>query len=285
MAQIACKNNGHNIALSTLAAQLSLALLYCGAQGETAIQLEEALQFRTATQQQIADSFHALLTPLQTKAARLDTANGIFINQKHYVQALYKNMANYQFYAKVQSLDFQNSNHAANIINGYILNKTDNYITNLMQSKWINNNESIIMVNAVRFKGLWQHAFDAVIAKKVPFFSYLTGGRQSGIVDMMHVRGKFNYGKIPNLQSYAIELPYRHINMSMIFLLPYDCMKFSALQYGLGNASFLFSSLTNQMKLQEVNVHLPKFDIEYEVPNMKHYYEKVILNLSLDEES
>lgn len=262
-----------------MAAQLSLALLYCGAQGGTAIQMEEALQFRTATQQQIADSFHALLTPLQQQAARLDTANGIFINRRHYVQSLYKTMAAYQFYAKVQSISFENSNLAADIINNYVKNKTENYIANLIQSKWIHANQSIIMVNAVRFKGLWQHAFDETTAKNIPFYSYFNGGKQSGTVDMMHVLGTFNYGKISNLQSYAIEMPYRHINMSMIILLPYDWSKFAALQSGLGNASFLFSSLSSQMKSQQVNVHLPKFDIDYEVPNMKHFYEKVIQNL------
>lgn len=276
MQQIACENNKNNIALSTLAAQLSLALLYCGAQGGTAIQMEEALQFRTATQQQIADSFHALLSPLQTQSARLDTANGIFINRRHYVQALYKTMAAYQFYAKVQSISFEQSTHAADIINNYVKNKTDNFITNLIQPKWLHKNQSIIMVNAVRFKGLWQHAFDKIIAKNVQFYGYFNGGKQSGIVDMMHVRGTFNYGDIPSLQSYAIEMPYQHINMSMIILLPYNWSKFSALQLGLGNTSFLFSSLNSQMKLQQVNVHLPKFEIEYEVPNMKHYYDQVI---------
>jgi serpin B len=72
-----------------------------------------------------------------------------------------------------------------------------------------------VLVNAIYFKGEWEHRFDRTMTRDAPFD---TGGGQIIRVPMMFANERLSYLAWDEAQ--AIELPYRGRDLSMVILLP-----------------------------------------------------------------
>ncbi|KAG9462557.1 hypothetical protein GDO78_013871, partial [Eleutherodactylus coqui] len=137
-----------------------------------------------------------------------DTAAQI---EKEYVRS-----AEELYQAKVKTVDF-GEDKTRQEINSWVEEKTDRKIKDLFPENSLDKSSSLILVDAVYFKGLWKKKFNEKNTINAPF--YLTKDSQKS-VPMMSQTGKFNVGAIDEIDALIIELPYEANDLSMFMILP-----------------------------------------------------------------
>lgn len=164
------------------------------------------------------------------------------------------------FNSEVESANFADAVPTAAKINGWVEDKTNSKIKDLIKPDSLDDDTRLVLVNAIYFKGNWQHQFDKQLTRKEPFW---TSEDKSVDVDMMHIKDDFKYGTIDELDATALELPYNDSDISFLILLPRKRTGLKDLESKLKNVSL--ADLTSQMYKSEVEVSLPKFRSEYEL--------------------
>lgn len=116
---------GKNVAISPYGIFSNLALLYVGAQGNTAKQLKNALHL-SATGDKFTQAFQKHRLGLTKKAEygyELSIANALFPHQGTHFLTKYKDLASTVFDAKLQSLDYEVPDSAIESINNWVMEK------------------------------------------------------------------------------------------------------------------------------------------------------------------
>lgn len=187
-------------------------------------------------------------------------ANKVYVMEKYSVKPSFQNIAYNSFKSEAQSLNFAANQQAASTINSWVEDHTNNKIKDLISADSLNSDTRMVLVNAIYFKGFWQHQFDKQQTFKAPFF---LNEHDSVDVDFMRIKKHFNYGVFDDLDATALELPYKDSDITMMIILPNKRGGLATLENKLGTINF--SEMSNKMYSQEVNVEIPKFKIEFDI--------------------
>ena len=140
-------------------------------------------------------------------------------------------------------------------INDWCNKATHGLIKNII--KKVTKNDVMLLINAVYFKGIWEDEFKEEFTMKRSFFNYK---KEKQLIDFMSQMKEFNYFENNNIQ--AISLNYKNDNMKALIILPKNendinnyIKKFNKNEY---------NKIINSLFIQEVELYLPKFKIEYE---------------------
>lgn len=147
----------------------------------------------------------------------------------------------------------------------------------------------LILLSGINFQGKWKSVFNTSFTKQEPFKDYQDNA-VVGNVNMMFQRGPFPFAAIRELGSYFIELPYGtdgnlvsspdQVNddrISMILALPKKGLPlFEAIDniymFGFNKILFELKRAKEEYEDDEVEVHIPRFEIETSinlVPNLQ----------------
>jgi serpin B len=113
------------------------------------------------------------------------------------------------------------------------------------------------LLNAIYFKGIWISEFSKNKTEK-KMFTHEDGSTVN--VDMMNQTSKFKYKNDDLLQ--IVELPYGNGAFSMMVLLPQEDKKIGDVIDAL-NSSDYWVELESGLRVNEVELSLPKFKTEY----------------------
>lgn len=148
-------------------------------------------------------------------------------------------------------------------INGWVEERTEGKIQNLLAEGIVDSLTRLVLVNAIYFKGNWEKQFDKERTTERPF---RINKNETRPVQMMFKKDTFNMTYIGDFQTKILELPYVGNELSMIILLP------DAIQDGSTGLERLERELTYEklmawispemMKTIEVRVSLPRFKLE-----------------------
>jgi serpin B len=116
----------------------------------------------------------------------------------------------------------------------------------------------MFLINAIYFKGTWTYEFDEENTTDDIF--YLPDGSEKEC-KMMSDKCDHNY--FENEQFQAIDLPYGDAGFSMTILLPKPKVNIDSLIVQMNNETW--NSWLGSFSEQEVNLYLPKFNLEYEI--------------------
>ena len=187
-------------------------------------------------------------------------ANKIYVMKNYSVKRSFNEIATKSFASEAQSLDFSENQQSAATINGWVEENTNNKIKDLISPDSLSGDTRMILVNAIYFKGFWTYQFKKSDTYKAPFY---LNEQDSVQVDFMKTKKHFKYGRLPELDATAIELPYKDSDISMLIILPNSRTGLSALEAKLNTIDL--GDISSKLYSQEVNVEIPKFKIEFDI--------------------
>ena len=265
--------NQANFLFSPFSAQTVLALVQSGARGQTEQELKSVLHLPN-NQRDVEEGFETLLPSLKTaRGYSFHVANKIYLNHYFNIKSGFRRTATDVFGADVGTVDFSRSLQAANTMNQWVEQQTNDKIRDLISPSKIGSSTKAIVINALYFNGNWSTPFKRFITKKRDFY---TPGRTPTQVDTMLKNEDditFNYAESKVLRAQFLELPFQGREVSMVFVLPFEMDGISYLEQHIDKV-FEPQAWTREY----VNMSIPKFKIESEL-DVKQILQNVSISL------
>ena len=156
---------------------------------------------------------------------------------------------------EVRPVDFRRDPNAASTrINDWVVDETEERITNLISPDAITPFTRLVLANAVYFKADWQQPFDERATSRQPF--HALDGTKSG-VEMMRQQSSLRYAAGNGYQ--AVELPYKGRGMAMTILVP-DSGGFSEFEESLSGSAVM--GILDRLVHEVVRLTMPRFKME-----------------------
>tara|TARA_R100001143_G_scaffold54182_1_gene49912 strand:- start:12524 stop:13795 length:1272 start_codon:yes stop_codon:yes gene_type:complete len=250
-----------NIMISPLSVSMALSMTLNGAEGETFEAMRETLKMSGMNLDEVNDGYRTLIKLLVDldPDVKLKVANSIWHDDDLQVKQDFLNRVEDAFDASVEDLDFQDP-ASVNRINEWVNTNTEGLIEKIIDE--IPDEMVMYLINAIYFKGNWLYQFDEDDTRIADF--YLESG-ETKQVDMMTQRDRF--ATYFSEQVHMIELPYGDSLFSMTVLMPSDenqpLDQFISEAVTAENLHNWRSNL--RTPFQDIPVHLPKFEMEYEI--------------------
>ncbi|XP_060100256.1 serpin B3-like [Heteronotia binoei] len=276
---LAKENPKKNVFCSPMSISAALAMVYLGARGDSAKQMERALCFdkitgsgssspAKGTQCDTPGGLHSQFKELlaavnqHNKSYALSIANRLYGAEEYAFRQQYLRCTEELYSAQLERVDFL---HAAESvrkkINSWVESQTNGKIKNLFPPDSIDESTALVLVNALYFKGKWKKEFAKNDTKEAPFW---ISQNQSKNVQMMSQKDVYNWNEIQNPPIDVLELPYDQCDLSMLILLPLGKGGLNQLQEELTYAKFKEWTCPSNMRKQELDVYLPKWKLEEE---------------------
>lgn len=248
-----------NLFFSPYSIEMALALAYGGAKAETAKQIADALYFRGDGQellQHFAES-QTRLNSLETDGKiSLSVANSLWPDKAYQLRPDYVQSSKKRFNAEITPLDIANHTDASrNLINLWVDQATKSKIKDLIPSGGLSPATKLALVNAIYFKGKWEHAFNPQRTKDGDF--HVTEGKVVP-AKFMHAFEEFPYFENEALQ--AIDLGYQGDAVTMLLLLPKVANNLEKIEASLDTSKI--SEIQDGLNSVNVALSVPKFSSE-----------------------
>ena len=256
-----------NVFLSPLSIFTALAMVNAGARGETAYQLQRALNWnlishpgdKISPDSKMGKFLDAALK--SSAAGPVKFANKLWL-QKYFCTSVCKVYANNlvkNYVTELGVVEFASApEKARQSINNWVAGKTNGKIKDLMEPKSVNSLTRLVITNAVYFKSNWKYKFDEAYSFKDSFY---VSKEKTVKAEFMTMKGKMMFTQ--DADNMALEIPYHAANLSMIVILPRKL-------YGIGKLERTFTDALVRkylkgMKKEKVNLLLPKFKVESDI--------------------
>jgi serpin B len=237
-----------NVFLSPYSISAALAMTYAGARGETAEQMARTLHFDGSP-----ETLGAVFSDVAGRRGApytLTVSNALWGQEgDHFLPEFLKQAG--KFGADLRRVDFRSA-HAREIINSWVEEETKGKIKNLLQPPLPGPDTSLVLTNAIYFKGDWSRPFFEAATKDEPFW---IAQDKSVSVPLMHRIGSYRYQDAGNHQ--VLELPYAGGDLAMVVFLPKD----KSADPPQLDATGLAQSVAN-LAPRQVDVTFPRFKIE-----------------------
>lgn len=245
-----------NLIISPASITTALAMTWGGAKGETAAEMKKVLHFAGSADEVMATSGKlALSLESPNRPITFRIANQLFGEKTFKLEQpfLYKTKSAYG--APLELLDFKASaEDARGKINGWVAQKTEKRITDLIPKNGVDTDTRLVLVNAIYFLGDWQDPFEKERTTPAAFSTTKTTKID---VPTMNQTAHYKHAKQDGVQ--AIELPYKGGDMSMVIIVPDAVDGLGAVEKSLDAKKL--DELVNSMKGAKVWASIPKFEI------------------------
>ncbi|KAK8762411.1 hypothetical protein V5799_026321 [Amblyomma americanum] len=250
-----------NIIYSPVSICGALSMLLAGARGNTATELSAVL--RTLECYPFYHYFHVFFSndSRAIDGVKVHSANRIFCDQAFPVLHSYRSLLCNTHGAAIEAVDFRKDfENVRRRINSWIEIVTASNIKGYLSPGRLDALATMIIVNAVHFKGLWQFYFNPTKMSRSCFFGSM-GIRE---VSMMCQVVKYKTASCDDLNVRAMEIPFRGGLSSMVVIVPNEINGLFTLEPRL-TAPKLNSLLKNLCYRGDTTLYLPKFKLELAV--------------------
>ena len=210
-----------NFVVSPYSTAVAMAMIYTGAQSETARQMAGAMRWT-------GSETWAMRRPKRSQRPSVPTllhqANAVWVQEGTPMREEYAPMVAIAFGALAASLDFHNSPLAsARRINQWAAAQTSGAVAEMVPEHFIDRSTRLLVTSAMRLTAGWRLPLDVANTARASFFDAAGVGRE---VAMMHGRQTLRLSRGADYR--AIELPYAAEQFSMLILVPDDLASFEA---------------------------------------------------------
>lgn len=270
------KSQKNNTFYSPISITTALGMVLLGAKDNTAQQINKVLHFDQVPENttEKAATYHVdrsgnghhqfqkLLTELNksTDAYELKIANKLFGEKTFQFLQEYLDAIKKFYQTSVESVDFAKApEESRKKINSWVESQTNEKIKNLFPDRSIGNDTTLVLVNAIYFKGQWQNKFNKENTKEEKFWPNKNTYKS---VQMMRQNESFNFALLEDVQAKVLEIPYKGKDLSMIVLLPNEINGLQKLEEKLTAEKLLEWTSLQNMREAHVDLHLPRFKVE-----------------------
>lgn len=252
-----CSSSG-NIFYSPFSICAALSMALAGARNATAKQIADALHVNS---EDVHKHFAGFMSKLSGFApdVKLHVANRMYSEQTFPVLESYLALLRESYDTTIESVDFKT--HYEKVrqqVNAWVEQATQSKIRDLLPPGSVDDMTTLILVNAIYFKGLWNSQFDP---KSTHRSHFLLDKKNKKEIDMMYQKNDYKMGRSEELGVTALEIPYRGGKTSMLILLPNDVEGLSQVEDRLTSQK-LADFMKGLSICSDVKLYLPKFKLE-----------------------
>ena len=251
------KNEEGNIFFSPYSIFTALSMAYEGARGNTSEEMQNVLNIPQNDSPTLG-SFGRIYNLLNQNqyGYTISTANAFWAHKDYIFLEEYIGLLENFYMAEANELDFSKNIEAAEIINDWIEEKTNDKIKDMIKPDMLSDLTKLVLTNAIYFKGLWDSPFNPEMTYETDF--ELLSGETVKINMMSDPKDSFfNYSETDSLQ--ILELDYKGDDLSMIVILP----KVNNITLAESSMNFEnFSNWKNELYEVDINVEIPQFKFE-----------------------
>lgn len=249
-----------NLFFSPYSLETALAMTAEGARGETAAQMATTLRF-PADPAETRAGFAALIAAVngddqkEPRSYKLLTANALWLQNDMAFLPAYLAVVRDHYAAALERVDYKNQTESARqTINAWVAKKTQDKIKDLIQPSILTRDTTLVLTNAIYFKGNWANPFNESATKTDDVFTTADGRKVP--VPMMRTHQSLRYHEGDGMQ--VVALPYTSGDLEMLVLLPQKLDGLPALE----------SSLTSE-KLERWSRSLTYGPVDLEFPRFR----------------
>ncbi|XP_072461128.1 serpin B6-like [Notamacropus eugenii] len=254
-------DSSRNVFYSPLSLYCALAMVLDGAKGNTAAQIQQVLSLNKGTSD-VHQGFQAFLagTKKPDSQCLIRIANRLFGEKTRDFIPSFKESCQRFYHSNMEELDFANApEEARKHINKWVEEKTEGKIAELLANDSINSATSLVLVNAIYFKGKWEKQFDEC---KTTEKMFKISKEKQKPVPMMFQKSTFSMTYVEEVLTKILVLPYVGGQMDMVILLPDEHTDLKTLEKGLTSQKLADWLSPERMRRTEVEVFLPRFKLE-----------------------
>lgn len=159
-----------SLILSPFSIHNDLTMAALGAQGQTYCEMHRALRLYD-NRFQVAQQYQRLIYQLHSVQSVMKVANRIYIQNESKLKNEFSSMLATYFQTTATSLDFQQADKAAAIINKDVSEATNNKIQNIIPANVLSATTKMVLVNAIHFHSNWQNQFHIGLTGYRQFFT------------------------------------------------------------------------------------------------------------------
>ena len=248
---------GANVFISPLSASMALGMTLNGAEGTTFEAMQGTLRFEGLSRAEINESYRDLIALLRNLDPHVTfgIGNSIWYRLGFPVLEPFLETTREFFDAEVAGLDF-NDPAAAEVINAWVREATRDKIHEIVDSP-IDPNIMMFLINAIYFNGTWTYEFDPEETREADVH------RDDGTT--VPIRLMAQTAELPYAwtdEYVAVDLPYGGGAFVMTVVVPTAGTGIDSLIESLDDERW--ERLLAELAKTEVEVHLPRFKLEYE---------------------
>lgn len=277
---VAEANPNKNIVLSPFATAECLQMIYAGAKGTTEQELSQLLFSKNYGNILNQKNVHQTLSDI--KKNMLDGSEGSAFELNFYSQAwaahdagiidVYQNILKDQYQSGIQTVNFNDSAAAADLINGWVREQTESKIEKLIDKSILNANTKLVLTPVFGLKGMWLKAFDKSNTHKADFNIKANQSLQVDYLTSLDMKTKY----YENNKAQIIQLPFANERYVMVIALPKAPYTLAQIEKGLTVAklNMLQMMLNFSTKKSIKKLMLPKVDTKFDL-SLKPTLEKL----------
>ena len=244
-----------NLFFSPFSIRTVLAMACSGARGETAAQMGDVLRMETS-----GDTPHIAFSEIIQRLSTVGSgtqemlvANALWGQPGESLLPEFSEIIARHYHGKFGEVDFRHAEDARKTINKWVEAQTREKIRELIPLGALDAETSLVLTNAICFKGMWAEAFDRGDTEEGVF--RLAGGGGVRVPLMQGMKWDLPYVETKGFQ--AIDLVYEGGDLSMLVLLPGRRMGLPALEERL--SATMLRDCVARMDARLVRVFLPRF--------------------------
>ncbi|OHD54996.1 MAG: hypothetical protein A2Y33_03255 [Spirochaetes bacterium GWF1_51_8] len=247
-------HNGANFIVSPASLLFALTCVYEGADGVTLAEMNKTLGFGGFALPDIHTNMGYLMDSLMTSdpSVILNIANSVWAVKGNTLNKAYLENVSLFYGAKAETIDPADSGNLEKI-NGWANKATKGMIPKILDQ--LPGDLSILVMNAVYFKGTWAKEFDPAKTYDKDFTCF-DGTKKK--VKMMKKSAKYHY--MENNDYQAVVLEYGKGNIGMAAVLPAPGKTIAGTLGGFDAAKW--SGMLSLMTAVPVNLEIPRFSTE-----------------------
>lgn len=238
---VASVSSTENVVVSPYSTGVALSMLEAGAEGQTKVELDNALNGSYFKAEALGDG----------KDVTVQSSSSVWISDDFSVRNRYVSLLEKDFDAFVTTQNFADP-ATAQAINNWCSEHTSGKIDQIIDR--IGPDMVMVLVNALYFNAPWADAFDETAVNEAVFH----GRSGDTSVRMMARRATFNYAEYQGAR--MIEIPYAGGSYAMYVILPPAGMSPESILPYISES--LYRSAMSMLQPKEVALNIPQFRME-----------------------